>query len=81
MPDLRNDVSKRKVGRTKIVSPLADAVRLVDHEERYANRLEDVEKALVFELLGVVYRIFTVPPATRRARRLPGPPIASNSGR
>ena len=52
MPDLRNDVSKRKVGRTKIVSPLADAVRLVDHEERYANRLEDVEKALVFELLG-----------------------------
>ena len=51
VPELRDDSAEREVGGTKVVAPLADAVRFVDDEERHANRLQQTQKDVVFELL------------------------------
>jgi hypothetical protein len=51
MKELCDDVAETEIGRTEIVSPLADAMRLVDDEERYAQHAQNGDEGLVLELL------------------------------
>ena len=52
MAELGDDSAEREIGGTEVVAPLADAVRLVDDEERHAYRLKQPQKSVVFEFFG-----------------------------
>jgi hypothetical protein len=46
-----HDGSKRQIVGAEIVTPLADAVRLIDHEQAHGSREQAVEKVAVLEAL------------------------------
>src|SRR5580704_16259857 len=52
MTEPRDDGAQREIGGPEVVSPLADAVRLVDDEEWNAKPFEERQEGLIFELFG-----------------------------